>query len=454
MAAPTVAYHNKKFTFNKTTPEDVYVARFLQNTTPTSGDDWGDGYFNSTDSDLVKKQKIKDIFKLDDFIMAKNSESGTGFIGIIDPNGDNSKYHNSLRFAKSRAYNNISYVLLNDAGLNTLGYCALLSIVSNASTSSTDSPFDFIPRINDLAGWGEFRSSYYANSELLIQMKLPSSGVYSTLVSLGFLDRKLKFIGKNDLVNNVIDRAGIYDFRAVLRNAEGDFVSDVIQAQIFRAKATLKYNSVYASSAFNGITTRLVYYDTIPIQSTQGGTGSEATSFAKNDVVDMQPSDYADYGYYIQNDKWYKFEFFEPENKPLVTAEGFATTWGWPTDDPLYRFFPEFFDNVLLQFQEATLSVTSKTLSLISGTQDSTTTPPSFPNATYDITLNCSIALNNKDLFFYIQDPNSNYYFIGSGNTGSGSTRQFQFSGSFSSLGLLPYAAEQYYILISDEEIF
>ena len=86
MAAPSSVYQTYKTRRRKAgTPDvdvDLYIAKFLQNTTPPSGDDWGDGYFNSTDTEAQKIAKIKDIFKIDGWNQADYAEPKTGTITI------------------------------------------------------------------------------------------------------------------------------------------------------------------------------------------------------------------------------------------------------------------------------------------------------------------------------------------------------------------------------------
>lgn len=119
-------------------------------------------------------------------------------------------------------------------------------------------------------------------------------------------------------------------------------------------------------------------------------------------------------------------------------------------DEPAYLIEPEFSDTILGHYAEATYAVTSSDLTINAGDVDNSTTPPSFPDATFDIIINGSVALPNTDLYFYVQDKDENQYYIGTDNTGSGSTKQFQFSGTFDSIGLTPLAGETYSIFITD----
>lgn len=86
MSAPSSVYQTYKTRRRKAgTPDvdvDLYIAKFLQNTTPPSGDDWGDGYFDSDDTEQDKIDKIKGIFKIDGWNQADYAEPKTGTITI------------------------------------------------------------------------------------------------------------------------------------------------------------------------------------------------------------------------------------------------------------------------------------------------------------------------------------------------------------------------------------
>ncbi len=124
MAAPTNAYSLKKLKAKKdTNVYDTYLAKFLVNTTPTSGDTWGDGYFNSTDDDATKKSKILDIFKLDGWIRVNNGSEDV-FAGYVNTGSENEAYHNPNRIGVLKlSKDGTVKKVFNDAGLNTLGEC-------------------------------------------------------------------------------------------------------------------------------------------------------------------------------------------------------------------------------------------------------------------------------------------------------------------------------------------
>lgn len=136
MAAPNTVYQAYKTRRRKAgTPDvdvDLYIAKFLQNTTAQTGDNWGDGYFNSTDTEAQKIAKIKDIFKIDGWIQVAKGTATTpemGFIGFCHSRTSaNGLYHNwdnntSPFVARGSGVRvpttvNANAELLNDAGLN------------------------------------------------------------------------------------------------------------------------------------------------------------------------------------------------------------------------------------------------------------------------------------------------------------------------------------------------
>ena len=131
MAAPSSAYQTEKANFDTTTTErDVYWAKLLQNTTPPIGENWGDGYFNSTDNDATKKSKILSIFRLDGILRGKTTliEGFIGYVRTAPTVSDNAKHHANNRLSGVNITDEATgqtYQLLNDAGLNTSGHAAL-----------------------------------------------------------------------------------------------------------------------------------------------------------------------------------------------------------------------------------------------------------------------------------------------------------------------------------------
>lgn len=136
-------------------------------------------------------------------------------------------------------------------------------------------------------------------------------------------------IQKVSLLNyTVVNRAMSYYFRTAITNSEGSYFSPQVLVDIYRTVLSLKYDATYASYAYNNSTFKTVYSNTSELMSTGGGNETNATSFAKNDVINMSPSDIADYGYYIQGEYWYKFEYSVIFDMPLITAKGLCTKFG------------------------------------------------------------------------------------------------------------------------------
>lgn len=131
MAAPSNVYNTKKLVAKQgATVYDNYLAKFLVNTTPPNGADWGDGYFNSTDDDATKRANILDIFKLDGLVRVAQ-DADTGFIGYVDAGSVNESYHNANRVGVLRLNKDgITKKVFNDGGLNRMGE-AFLGVNTN-----------------------------------------------------------------------------------------------------------------------------------------------------------------------------------------------------------------------------------------------------------------------------------------------------------------------------------
>lgn len=158
MAAPSSVYKDFKTRRRKAgTPDvdiDLFIAKFLQNTTPPSGDDWGDGYFNSTDTEAEKIAKIKGIFKIDGWVQVAKGTATTpdmGFIGYCNSRtSGNGLYHKTERFSGVRVPTSAqaSAELLNDGSLNLMGTCSISAVASDLEN-------------NAINVTGVFRSSFY-----------------------------------------------------------------------------------------------------------------------------------------------------------------------------------------------------------------------------------------------------------------------------------------------------
>lgn len=232
MAAPTTSYKTQKLIIPKgnstggvAIQKDLYIAKFLENTIPTSSEIWGDGYFNSTDTEAQKVAKIKDIFKIDGFLLVAKgavdgSASETGFIGYCNSKTTgNGAFHKTERFSgvKISTTTNTEAELLNDGSLNVKG-----TIVVGNGTYITP----------DLANNGftltsTFKSSYYnITSSYGINWRKQGDTVYNTKI-LGTMDKKEKAsfvtqtidVDPSDIL--YVEAPNTYEVRAYITNEEG-----------------------------------------------------------------------------------------------------------------------------------------------------------------------------------------------------------------------------------------
>ncbi len=220
MAAPQTAYQSQalKLKLGTATSLNIFIAKFLQNTTPTIGDALGDGYFNSADNDSVRKAKILDIFKLDDFVTIQHSTVGKSFVGFINPSGANAPYHNSTRHSRGRVgKDTVEHILLNDAGLNRMP-------VSTALTDNQVYWYNWISvkiyvRSDFYNSTTSYGYRYRINSGAWNVATVSSTGI-APKVSITEEDRGL-------LLNSVVEGA-TFEVQAWATNAEGTTYSNTI----------------------------------------------------------------------------------------------------------------------------------------------------------------------------------------------------------------------------------
>ena len=161
MAAPSTVYKDYMARRRKAgTPDvdiDLYIAKFLQNTTAQTGDNWGDGYFNAADIPptaadwSAANAKIKSIFKVDGFLCVPKGTTENGFIGFCySRTSGNGLYHKTERFSGVRVPTtaHADAELLNDGGLNVMGECSISAVTSDLEN-------------NAFLVTGVFRSSFY-----------------------------------------------------------------------------------------------------------------------------------------------------------------------------------------------------------------------------------------------------------------------------------------------------
>lgn len=276
----------------------------------------------------VPNATLKTRFYLDETLgKADGASGGTlvnhGFIGGCTVGSSNYYMHNIARHHTFReTINGQEVVLFNDAGLNTLGR------VSNPLGDGN------VQVLNDEIGTIEltarFRSAWHVDTNRQ-GFEWLTPGFANTTNNFGsqnqqVVEQKTRSLNDNDQHNQVA--GATFQVRAWVENVEGKWVGDWITFTIQPRQMLLKYNTTYASSAFNGIDTRTIYVGTPAL-----GVG---TLFYKNSA--MGESDGADQGYYTDSEFWYEVRFRDIGGitRSQVVATGPATASGWPTTDPEY----------------------------------------------------------------------------------------------------------------------
>ena len=260
MAAPSTVYKDYMTRRRKggTTPVDIdlYIAKFLQNTTAQSGDTWGDGYFNSTDTEAQKIAKIKDIFKIDGFLCVPKGTTENGFIGFCySRNSGNGLYHKTERFSGVRVPTtvNASAELLNDGGLNCMG-------TTEASATLPNVIDDIVN--NDLKISGTIRGSFYEGISWGIMIKCigalnPSNPAYYTesvftTIGEGTLAPKIKQVLSEyakDVGAYILVAPNRYEIKLYVTNAEGTQTANMSTTTISPFSLTLKFSNTSLTEA-------------------------------------------------------------------------------------------------------------------------------------------------------------------------------------------------------------
>lgn len=269
MAAPTTSYKTQKLIIPKgnstggvAIQKDLYIAKFLENTIPTSSEIWGDGYFNSTDTEAQKVAKIKDIFKIDGFLLVAKgavdgSASETGFIGYCNSKTTgNGAFHKTERFSgvKISTTTNTEAELLNDGSLNVKG-----TIVVGNGTYITP----------DLANNGftltsTFKSSYYnITSSYGINWRKQGDTVYNTKI-LGTMDKKEKAsfvtqtidVDPSDIL--YVEAPNTYEIQGFITNEEGTTVVQMLNVTMTPVLMQFAYGTTLENAYLYG--TNVNYY--------------------------------------------------------------------------------------------------------------------------------------------------------------------------------------------------
>lgn len=326
MAAPQLVYSSKLLSF-------LPVAKLLHNSTTVNGtippdwwDTWGDGYFNSGDSDALKLAKIKSIFRLD--FLLRNNE---GFIGAVVTNGTNINFHSNTRFSRYRLQQDgITYIILNDGGLNTLGYSDIAVVLSNDAPNKDANPANYPPRLNNSVAFALAKSAYYVpSSSIKVQMQdIDTPSLVYDIHSLSNIGEKVLSNIKSDIIAQ-ITKAGTYYFRTTVTNAEGTWTSDWVGFQIQNAIFNFRYNSSQASLASIG--TQVTRYSTTRELLDAQDNGSNATQLFIDEGA--SPTHTAN-GYYFLSPNWYQYGYDTLTNRYCILAKGEAQPGGYPSGDP------------------------------------------------------------------------------------------------------------------------
>lgn len=265
MAAPSTVYKDFKTRRRKagTTPVDIdlFIAKFLQNTTPPSGDNWGDGYFNSDDTEAEKIAKIKDIFKIDGWIQVAKGTATTpdmGFIGYCNSrNSGNGLYHKTERFSGVRVPTTAqaSAELLNDGGLNRKGTLAINTGINNTTSDLANNGFKITL---------DFRSSFYnATTAYGVKWRKQGDTPYNT-VTIGTLAAKIKesktaFSVDVDPTDTLfVEAPFVYEINAFITNEEGTTLGALNNVTIVPITLSLYYGTTRENAYANG--TAVNYY--------------------------------------------------------------------------------------------------------------------------------------------------------------------------------------------------
>jgi hypothetical protein len=262
MSAPETAYHTEKANFDTTTTEvDVYIAKFLENTTPPTGDDWGDGYFNSTDDDATRKSKILSIFKLDGLFRGKTTlkEGFIGYVKISPTPSDNSTYHASGRFSGRKLTDQTTgytYELLNDGGLNTKPFLTVNTGIDNTKSDLANNGFKITL---------DYRSAYHIDtSSYGIRWRKQGDTTYNTVdlaVVLGIIGKKIK-VSLTDYVIDVdpldilyVEAPYTYEILAFITNTEGTKEFQMNNVTIIPIELSLAFGTTPENAYLYGTTT-------------------------------------------------------------------------------------------------------------------------------------------------------------------------------------------------------
>lgn len=265
MAAPTTAYITEKgrngladSASSMTAVKDVSLAKYIQNTTPTTGEDWGDGYFNAADSLAERDAKIRDIFKIDGFAVMVEGDGDKTFVGFCysrtSPNG---LYHKTERFSgvKVPIATNTTAELLIDAGLNRKGTLTINSGITNAESDLANNGFKITL---------DYRSSFYnATTAYGIQWRKQGDTPYNSK-TIGTIATKVKesksafSIDVDPTDTLFVEAPFVYEINAFITNEEGTILGALNNVTIVPITLSLYYGTTRENAYLYG--TAVNYY--------------------------------------------------------------------------------------------------------------------------------------------------------------------------------------------------
>lgn len=310
MAASNFEFINKALKAKKgAISRDINIGKFLTS------------YFELTDTDQEKVNKIKKLFKIDGLLRIVGSENG--FVGYINWQGTNGKFHNQTTrdSGVKISTNGLNFNLLNDSGLNCKGDCEIIGIVNTNSTSSSDDPALYPPSINSCKAYIKYSSSVY-NPTLACKLKV-NNHTEQTLSSVPAL--------KNELVIDTGNLSSLYSFESGIHtrftpsiiNEEGTLIGGFVDVALNPAQYSLKYGTTI-ENAFNATSAVTVYVNNYD-ESSDYAPFRNPSEFGSGSILYNSSSmnNYSPFGYYMdQNNQWYYFGYSVLYNQTIVHNTG------------------------------------------------------------------------------------------------------------------------------------
>lgn len=268
--------------------------------------------------------QVKDLFKIDK-LRPLTKGANSVFVGSINPNQDNMRYHNASRLGGVKIGN---YEFLKDAGLNRKGDASVITVL-NTQTSDYNSLIEnYPPRINDIRLFYWLYSPIYnATTGALIYASKDGS-MWTQIGSYGSLSADASTVQYIDNPSYV-DVSGNMYFKATITNDEGVFTSDIYTALIKMALSVMKYDSSQASYAYLSGTNRNVYRDTL--EFLDYANNPTPTRLYKDENT---PPTNQDSGYFVFGDYWYQYGYSGVLGYMAILDKGLCEAGSWPSGDP------------------------------------------------------------------------------------------------------------------------